>query len=92
MKKLELKLDDLRVETFEVESDAAERGTVRGLWDTSGGPFGCGDNCVDFSMTDDEMTCEYSCDCVSNEIACADPTDQTGCASCEVGCTANGTC
>jgi len=70
MKKLGLKLDELQVETFEVERQAAGRGTVLGQEDTSVETcrFSC--ICMDTVYTNNDPTCDLTCDCAS-EIACA---------------------
>jgi hypothetical protein len=69
MEKLALKLDELQVETFEVEKQAAGRGTVLGHEDTSAETcrFSC--ICMDTVYTNNDPTCDATCDCAS-EIAC----------------------
>jgi hypothetical protein len=69
MKKLGLKLDELQVESFEVEKQVAGRGTVRGHEDTSPATcrFSC--ICVDTVYTNNDPTCGLSCDCESR-VAC----------------------
>ncbi|HEX2203670.1 MAG TPA: hypothetical protein VHG91_10245 [Longimicrobium sp.] len=76
MKKLGLKLDELRVETFELEKTAAGRGTVLGHEaspvDTC--RFSC--ICLDTVYTNNDPTCGLSCDCVSR-IVCTPTGDGT---------------
>jgi hypothetical protein len=66
MKKLKLKVEDLRVEQFQSEPVAAARGTVRGF---SYGPANCGD-------PSDPV---YSDPCLCNEaplsFSCNNPGD-----------------
>ena len=69
MKKLGLKLDELQVETFEVGTKVAGRGTVLGHGASSVETcrFSC--ICLDTVYTNNDPTCHFSCDCVSR-IAC----------------------
>lgn len=54
MKKLSLKLDDLKIESFEtLEAVKAARGTVAGNANTLGNTCEC--------ITDDEPSCAYTC-------------------------------
>lgn len=73
MKKLGLKLDELQVETFEMGTKAAGRGTVLGHGDSSVDTCGFSCICLDTVYTNNDPTCDLSCDCESR-IACT-PTD-----------------
>ena len=68
MKKLGLKLDELQVETFEVGTEVAGRGTVLGHGDSSVNTcrFSC--ICIDTVYTNNDPTCGLSCDCVSRIV------------------------
>lgn len=81
MKKLKLEIESLEVESFELRRDSAPFGTVKGR-EYSSGPMGCNNACYsdDPCYTHDpsceqtcNATCDYSCMCVSNEVACIDP-------------------
>ena len=74
MKKLGLKLDELQVETFEVEKVVAGHGTVRGHEDPSVNTCDASCICVDTVYTNDDPTCGLSCDCVSR-VACTPTGD-----------------
>ena len=69
MKKLGLKLDELKVETFEVAKQGPGRGTVLGHGDTEVETcrFSC--ICQDTVYTNNDPTCDFSCDC-ETLIAC----------------------
>lgn len=71
MKKLGLKLDELQVETFQVEKQVAARGTVLGHWDTPVDTCRGSCICVDTVYTNNDPTCDLSCDCVSR-AACTE--------------------
>lgn len=74
MKKLGLKLDELQVESFEVEKKVAERGTVLGHQGPSVNTCNASCICVDTVYTNNDPTCHFSCDCVSR-AACATGDD-----------------
>ena len=57
MKKLTLKLDDLRVETFQTSAESARRGTVLGH-----GPTAIGNTC--------DPSCPYTCGIVPQTADC----------------------
>jgi hypothetical protein len=65
MKKLQLKLDELAIESFETDRAAVETGTVRGYISTrcTGGAMTCdnGATCVPAGATCDLDTCYVSC-------------------------------
>ncbi|HWK89442.1 MAG TPA: hypothetical protein VNP72_05580 [Longimicrobium sp.] len=77
MKKLGLNLDELQVETFEVEEKVAGRGTVLGHEDPSVNTCRVSCICLDTVYTNNDPTCGFSCDCPSR-IACP-PTDNEHC-------------
>ncbi len=87
MKKLELKLDELRVETFEVLERPAERGTVMGQGGegSSAAGFGCVNDCFSTNYDYCGATQDYTCNCNSGEWACVGSEEGT-CASCEPEC------
>ncbi|HYH79878.1 MAG TPA: hypothetical protein VEX86_08770 [Longimicrobium sp.] len=62
MKKLGLKLDDLQVESFEVGTKVAGRGTVQAHATPSAGASCI---CIDTVYTNNDPTCGFSCDCGS---------------------------
>ena len=76
MKKLGLKLDELQVETFEVEKNVVGRGTVLGHEDPSSVDT-CRASCIclDTVYTNNDPTCDLTCDCVSRN-ACTPTSDE----------------
>ncbi len=77
MKKLALKLDELRVQTFETGTAPPPRGTVRARQSMSGTP-GCVDPCAS-AAAGCGATLVYTCTCKS-EDACMMGTDFATCA------------
>jgi hypothetical protein len=77
MRKLGLKLGELQVETFEVEKTVAGRGTVLGHWESPVDTCRASCICVDTVYTNNDPTCDLSCDCVSRN-ACT-PTNAGDC-------------
>ena len=63
MKKLELKLDGLQVETFVVAVKAAGRGTVQAHEDPSVNTCAASCICLDTVYTNNDPTCGFSCHC-----------------------------
>ena len=70
MKKLGLKLDELQVESFEVGQKAVGRGTVQGHAPSSVETCVASCICVDTVYTNNDVTCYFSCDCVSRAATC----------------------
>lgn len=68
MKKLGLKLDELQVETFEVEKKVAGSGTVLGHEQSSVETCRVSCICLDTVYTNNDPTCGLSCDCVSRIV------------------------
>ena len=69
MKKLGLKLDELQVDSFEVEKQVAGGGTVLGHGGPSVHTCDASCICVDTVYTNNDPTCHFSCDCASR-FAC----------------------
>jgi hypothetical protein len=70
MKKLGLKLDELRVESFEVGKTGVGRGTVQGHEPSSVDTCAASCICVDTVYTNNDVTCDLSCDCASGAATC----------------------
>ena len=74
MRKLSLKLEDLSVESFTTEGDAAVRGTVVGLDESTGPEIVC--SCIPVTAFEDTcqltcgQTCLNTCDCGTNDFRC----------------------
>ena len=77
MKKLTLKFDELRVESFQTSSTQADRrGTVHGHYSQNGTcPYSCGNSCDATCPDSCAYTCQGSCpiSCVNNtcDFTCA---------------------
>ena len=71
MKKLRLKLEELQVESFEVGKPVVGRGTVQGHAPSSVDTCVASCICVDTVYTNNDVTCDLSCDCVSRAATCA---------------------
>jgi hypothetical protein len=80
MKKLELKLEDLRVDTFEIGSRLAERGTVLGREAVLGTVLCTANTCL-VCVQVQVATLVYSCECKS-----ADCDSNETCVSCALIC------
>jgi hypothetical protein len=79
MKKLKLKLEDLRVDTFEVGARLAERGTVLGRENPPATPACTGDTC-DACV---QATLVFTCECKSADTVC---DSHETCATCVPFC------
>jgi hypothetical protein len=69
MKKLSLKLDDLRVDTFQTSAESAARGTVVG-----NAPTVVGNTCA--------ASCPYTCGIVPQTETCRDGRNTHDCPVC----------
>lgn len=70
MKKLNLRLDDLAVDSFHVgDSASTHAGTVRGRLELTGPPLCAGS--IDLCVTSNE-TCDLSCDGTCGDLSCHD--------------------
>ena len=75
MNKLKLRLDDLRIESFDTTAPQKAKGTVFGEQCT------CYTQCTCPGCPTCDATCEASCDGTCNELTCADAAScqYTGC-------------
>ena len=82
MKKLNLNIEALRVESFQVEAKPSARGTVLGHQSLSG--LGCQDTCTSMGGDQCAATLLYTCTCRSEGgDACMMATDYATCQNCE---------
>jgi hypothetical protein len=70
MKKLGLKLDELQVETFETQRTAVGRGTVQAHAPSSVETCVASCICIDTVYTNNDVTCDLTCDCASRAATC----------------------
>ncbi len=82
MKKLKLNLDEIKVESFETNTQSLTQGTIHALGAETEGPV---DTCYDFCITQ-AQTCDYTCwaTCTGTVyVSCPHNTCDVTCSPCE---------